>query len=564
MSLKIHNRVKDYFIGDLIKEEKDTLMHANIVVIYYVMMLCLTLLVPLQFLYIYTGNMLQQGINIASIVTFILALIFIKRRKSVIEISHGLLVFSTITFSMNMFMYPHMNIINGLLLACNIHFAFNLLGKKSGIVYSVIHFVVVALYMAVVAENIKFLFIQEIEQPVTEQISVFFLLFVIIVVLILHYQSSHQKAAINLIESIKALKVSEERRQKSQAVGHIGNWEVLLPSGELFWDDETLRIFGSSDHPPTCLEDVYKRIHPDDQEYVRQSIATALQGEPYNVDYRIIHASGVEKVVNALGEIQRDIEGRPLRFYGIVQDITERKRAEEEQKKLMDITSYQNTQLKNFAYIVSHNIRSHSANITSLVDFLERAKSEEERVMMLGMPKSTAFKLDDTLKNLNEIITVTENASKPKDRRDLKVEIFKTLDILNGTIYQHKVAVEVDVPSEQEVNVIPSYLDSILLNLLSNAIKYRASDRDARVHISAKRADGYTILSVKDNGMGIDMKKNANKVFGMYKTFHKNEDARGIGLFITKNHVDAMKGKIEVESEENVGTTFRVYFNEKD
>lgn len=560
----IHHRVRDYFIGDLLREEKDTLKHANIVVIYYVVLLCLTLLVPLQFVYTYTGNEIQQVIGYGSIIVFIIALVSIKLKKGIAEISHGLLVFSTLTFLTNMFLYPNMNIINGLMLACNIHFAFKLLGKKAGIFYSVVHFLITVSYMMITAKNIEIPFVKTVDQDLSEQISVFFLLFVIIVVLILHYQSAHQRAARNLIEYIKALQVSEARRQKSQAVGHIGNWEMVFPSGELFWDEETLKIFGSAKQSPIYMSDVYNRIHPDDREHVKLSIEAALQGEPYNVDYRILHPSGVEKVVNALGEIQTDAEGRALRFYGIVQDITERKHAEEAQKKLMDITSYQNTQLKNFAYIVSHNIRSHSANITSLVDFMERAKSEEERVMMLGMLKSTAFKLDDTLKNLNEIITVTENASKPKDKRALRCEIFKTLDILNGTIYQHKVSVDVDVPNELEVNVIPSYLDSILLNLLSNAIKYRAIDREARIHISSKRADGYTVLCVSDNGMGIDMKKNVNKVFGMYKTFHKNEDARGIGLFITKNHVDAMKGKIEVESEENVGTTFRVYFNEKD
>jgi hypothetical protein len=68
------------------------------------------------------------------------------------------------------------------------------------------------------------------------------------------------------------------------------------------------------------------------------------------------------------------------------------------------------------------------------------------------------------------------------------------------------------------------------------------------------------ILNVSDNGIGIDMKKNGDKLFGMYKTFNNNPDARGIGLFITKNQIDAMGGKVEVESELGKGTSFKIYF----
>jgi len=118
----------------------------------------------------------------------------------------------------------------------------------------------------------------------------------------------------------------------------------------------------------------------------------------------------------------------------------------------------------------------------------------------------------------------------------------------------------VEIPDDLSVRVIPAYLDSILLNLLSNAIKYQSPFVKSSLRISATQTDEYTILSFADNGIGIDLERNRNKIFGMYETFHDNEDARGFGLYITKNQIEAMGGKIEVESNVNVGTTFHIYF----
>ena len=109
---------------------------------------------------------------------------------------------------------------------------------------------------------------------------------------------------------------------------------------------------------------------------------------------------------------------------------------------------------------------------------------------------------------------------------------------------------------------MPAYLESILLNLVSNAIKYRQPDINPLVIVKSYIKDGFKTLAVKDNGQGIDLEKYGTKVFGLYKTFHANPQAHGIGLFMTKNQVEAMGGSIQVESEPGLGTTFIIKFNE--
>ncbi len=241
-------------------------------------------------------------------------------------------------------------------------------------------------------------------------------------------------------------------------------------------------------------------------------------------------------------------------------DITAQIESIEKIKKLLEISSEQNTKLKSFAYIVSHNVRSHAANFTGLLGLIQETKNESEKQLYFSMLESCAKQLDETIYNLNEIITINENLAKPKDKRNLKAEVLKTLDILAGEMLTHQVNITVDINEDTFVEVIPAYLESILLNLVSNAIKYRSLENPPIVEISAEKITNYVCLYVKDNGQGIDLERHKSKLFGMYKTFHNNPDARGFGLHITKTQIEAMGGKIEVESQVNVGSTFKVFF----
>ncbi|MGI4759699.1 MAG: ATP-binding protein [Janthinobacterium lividum] len=234
----------------------------------------------------------------------------------------------------------------------------------------------------------------------------------------------------------------------------------------------------------------------------------------------------------------------------------------ERSKRLLALTNQQNARLQNFAYIISHNIRSHSANLTALVHFLQTADDESQTKMFMQMLKTSTDKLAETIVNLNEIVTTNTIGTQPKEPRGLRREIERTLEALNISIHQTQLTVLVEVPAEETVHVVPAYLDSILLNLLSNAIKYRSVGAPPRLTLQCYHEDGYLVLTIADNGLGIDLARNQAKLFGMYKTFHGNDDARGLGLFITKTQVEAMNGKIEVDSQVGVGSTFKVYFNE--
>jgi PAS domain S-box-containing protein len=258
-----------------------------------------------------------------------------------------------------------------------------------------------------------------------------------------------------------------------------------------------------------------------------------------------------------------DAENNLLNYIGIGRDVTLRKEKEIELKRLLDLTIDQNNRLFNFSHIVSHNIRSHSSNLTMLIDIIENEADPNEKIKYLSMFKGATEKLEETIRYLNEIITIQQNSNIKKTKVFLKEEIEKTRNALNLTIKKSQISIINNIPDDLVVRVIPAYLDSILLNLLSNAIKYKSSKRKSFLKISHTLEGAFTIISFEDNGLGINLEKEGKKIFGMYKTFHGNNDALGIGLFITKNQIEAMGGKIEVDSIEDIGSNFKIYLSEK-
>lgn len=249
-----------------------------------------------------------------------------------------------------------------------------------------------------------------------------------------------------------------------------------------------------------------------------------------------------------------------LFHHGILRDVTQKLEKQNELEGLLAMTKDQNERLQNFAHIISHNIRSHSANLSSLVHIMEEKENIEERDRLFSMLKTSTMKLEETIQNLNEIITVNRNLSSPLESRNLADEVNNTLNILSGDILSSSIELSRDIPANLSVRVIPAYLDSILLNLVSNAIKYRAQNAKAYIKISAEQDDKCIVLHVTDNGVGIDLIKNSEKIFRMYETFNYNKDSRGFGLYITKNQIEAMGGRIDVKSKLGAGSTFSVYF----
>lgn len=221
----------------------------------------------------------------------------------------------------------------------------------------------------------------------------------------------------------------------------------------------------------------------------------------------------------------------------------------------------QNRQLLNFSNIVSHNLKSYSNNLASILNLFSAANSESEKNKLFGFLKRISEGFSSTVNHLNEI-TRTQNLAKINSVKiNLNQYIEKTKEALLVQIESTNATIKNNVDKEIEILANPAYMESILLNLLTNAIKYRQPNIPPIIEMFCAKEAGKTIFKIKDNGKGINLEKYGADLFGMYKTFHENSNAEGIGLFITKYQIESMGGQILVESKENIGSTFTLIFN---
>lgn len=379
------------------------------------------------------------------------------------------------------------------------------------------------------------------------------------------------ESALVTISDITQRKVAEEKLKKSDET--LRKLSEQVPGAifqfHQFPDGSSSFPFASTGftniyeiHPDKVKESADKaidRIHADDLDLVVKSINKSYNTlQNWEMDYRVnLPEKGLRWLRGKARPEKKEDDS--VIWHGYITDITEKKQKEHELNKTIDIVGEQNSRLLNFAHIVSHNLRNHAGNISSLLSLYEAENSEEEKMQLLTYLNMASNRLNEAINDLNKIIDQQAGSTKNISRINLLDCFSKIKEILSTEIIIHNVQFDVSIPEDFWIDYNPVYMESILLNLISNAIKYRHPDRNPVIRISlTDENESGPGLTVSDNGLGINLEKHGTRIFGMYNTFHQNEDSKGIGLYITKNQIESMGGTIEVESEVGSGTTFKI------
>lgn len=305
------------------------------------------------------------------------------------------------------------------------------------------------------------------------------------------------------------------------------------------------RIINSNYHPKEFIHQLWTTIAKG-KVWKGELKNKAKDGTPYWVDTTI---------VPFLNE-----KGKPYQYVAIRSDISERKKGEEKITKMLIAAEHQNKQLVDFCNIVSHNLRAPLVNISMLLDYMECSEDDEERNEVLAKVKPVVNHLNGILDELVESLQVRQDVAVESTSINLNDALTSILIGFTTQISCYKTTIEVNFNDAPTLFYPQQYIDSILANLISNALKYKSPDRDLHLKIESRRTEDGTLLSVQDNGLGIDLDLHKDNVFKIRKVFHKHPEARGFGLFMTKTQVEALGGKIWVTSSPNVGSTFFINF----
>ncbi len=252
---------------------------------------------------------------------------------------------------------------------------------------------------------------------------------------------------------------------------------------------------------------------------------------------------------------------KPLRYISIRSDITERKKAELEREHLLDELTQNNRELKQFSYITTHNLRAPLTNLISICKLIKEDTILDERTRRLidGFKRSTHH-LNETLDDLIEVLIIKENRNLPTHLLSFPIFLDKVSGSIQSIINHAGATISSDFTGAEFVYFNASYLESIFLNLITNSIKYAHPDRKPEISVRSWKEENSTKLAFTDNGLGMDLDRIQNRIFGLYQRFHNNADSKGIGLYLIHSQVTALGGKVEVASEVNKGTTFTISF----
>ncbi|WP_069132142.1 PAS domain-containing sensor histidine kinase [Rhodohalobacter halophilus] len=326
---------------------------------------------------------------------------------------------------------------------------------------------------------------------------------------------------------------------------------------EKFGLDDPARAIGKTDFD--FFEDEHAEQALKDEKWVMKTgkpIIDKVEKEVFSGDENRIRWASTTKIP------MLDSSGNTIGTFGITRDITAGKKQRDELNETIEIISQQKNRFQNFAHVVSHNLRNHAGNISMILSLMEVIDSEKEKNELLENLATASDRLNDTIADLNEIVDVDAKTDIELKQVSVRDILDKVKDILITDIFIHNVQFEESVPEDFIIKYNSSYLESILLNLVSNAIKYRHPNRVPEITITSFNGSDGPGIQVSDNGKGINLHKHGDDIFGMYKTFHGNSNAKGIGLYLIKNQIESLGGSIEVESVPEQGTKFTVYFSD--
>lgn len=360
-------------------------------------------------------------------------------------------------------------------------------------------------------------------------------------------------------------KLEESEKKLNELINSIDGivWEFNQEDGKFSFISDKIETILGYVKEDILLHSTYweEHIHPEDQLAVLTQIKALNSKNNYlDIEYRMISSAGKIIWVRGIVNYVKNKRTKKKLIRGVIIDITQSKHVENNLNQSLDIVTEQNRRIFNFSHIVSHNLRSHTSNIQSIINLLEITERPKEREELLDMLKEVATDLDGSVYHLNEITSIYTNINIEQQKIQLKLAVDGVISGLDNIITLRKARIKNLLANNIIIQHNKSYLDNIILNFLYYILKNKDLKTIPTIEISSYPENNYVVLEIKDLGKGLNIERNSDKIFSLFHSADNNADVNhGFGLFIAKSQVEALNGKVQIENSP-LETIFKIYF----
>ena len=355
----------------------------------------------------------------------------------------------------------------------------------------------------------------------------------------------------------RELKESEQRYELAVTGINAGLWDWDVKNNKIFHGMRWKEMLGyENDDMNISIDDFYPLVHPEDVENVRNALNEHFKNRvPYNIEYRIRKKDNSYAWFYDAGKALYDDEGNPVRMVGSIINISKRKENEEWIRQQNDLLEKTNAELDRFVYITSHDLKAPLLSVQGLINLAEMSASKAEVDLCLKMMKDRITGLETFIA---DIINYSRNVRVGLVKENIDIQ--KTVNnIINEFLFMKNVdRIHFDVSIDKDLHFISDdkRFSVIMKNLISNAIKYHNYDQSSpEIKISAHQNEDHLVISVKDNGEGIDPEMQP-RIFEMFFRGSEKSTGSGLGLYIVHEMLEKINGRINVNSNQGAGTEF--------